>query len=169
MSNKMPPGGIKLICAILLIPYFLVFISSVFSVRMISLSDAKKVELMHSDVYKKFNIDSIEKFDMHFKTPATQISNFWFLVNFVIILIIVFGLLNLKRWARVMIISYAVFHIASKILLFNSRAFTEKSSILGAIFFSVVWVIIIYYFITPKVRALFGSGRGLNLSKNKSR
>jgi|GEM_PF-5197807 len=150
-----PLKVIKIICIILLLPYVLMLSGSILSAHMIGLSDTKKIELMQSASYKKLNIDSIEKFDKHFKPSMAPLRNPFFITNFIIVLGLSLGLWNLKKWAWIAMLFYAVFNIISKILLFRSIAVISKPSLFGALFFSTIWAIIIYYFTRPKVREQF--------------
>ena len=155
MQIKVAPRGIKIICIILAIPYILTFMGSALSTKLVNLPDAKKLELMKEESYKKFGIDSIQKFDARFKPSAKQLSNPWFIIGFPIILILIFGLWTLAKWAPLITILYLISGIVAKVSLLILEGNKLTASWFGALFSSTLWIVIIYYISRPSIKERF--------------
>lgn len=150
--------GIKIICSWLVFFNFfsVLFIwSSLFSLSKLRQPDAKKIELMQSGAYKRMNINSVEKFDeFHLRVSKASSSRPSYIGITLILIILTFGLWNLKKWAWFGLVFYSGLSIISGIILV---IISKIRGINLQYLFVIINTINVYYLTRPKVKEQFKS------------
>jgi len=148
--------GVKIICGWLVffnVVSILLMLSSLNSLAKLRMPEAKKIELIQSKVYKQLNINSIEKFDeFHLRVSKASPSRPSYIGITLILIILTFGLWNLKKWAWFGLIFYSGLSIISGIILV---IISKIEGINLQYIFVIINTIIVYYFTRPKMKAQF--------------
>lgn len=153
--KKILPKGIIVISIFLVMMYGLLFISSFITLSQTYLPEEKKLEFMKSEQYASFNLKTVDEFDAHFRQAAMATFTPWNIVNFLIVLTLAIGLLFLKNWARIAMIIYLIGNSIIRFLWFKPAIGANTASLVGAVFFSIINILIIIYLVNSRVRKHF--------------
>ncbi len=145
--------GVRVICIVMLIPIVSVIFYGIAAILSLNIPNETKLEVMQKRNLKNLNITSIEEYDKFFKKQQSRMSHPLTILNAVILLILILGLWNLKEWSRVGFILYSVLNgIFIMVALFLNLSYRNR---LTDIFCLVIFAILIYYLIHPKVKEQF--------------
>ena len=149
--------GVKIICAALLLVVVSGVLQAVISIALLHLPHAEKVRWIQTnkDAMKLLNVTSVEQFDRFFHYNVMKTTAPLTIIINVIILIISFGLLKRKKWAKTGIIALSALTILHSTYFLWSQVSANAMHLLGKVISLPLHGAIILYLISPKVREQF--------------
>lgn len=157
MENKKIPVGVKIICIALIFVILSGFFRAVISAALLNLPQKTKIEWLQTnkDELKLLNITTVEQFDgFHKKNVRITLKPFNIFI-IMVSLILFFGLLKLKNWARIGMITFSGFALLFNIYFLWSHLPGNASELLGKVISLPFHFAIVIYFINSKVEKQF--------------
>jgi uncharacterized membrane protein (DUF2068 family) len=153
--------GIKLLCIWYICVVcigsaaFFLFFQQFLMTKMLNMPKEFKEQVIKTELFKRLNITSIEEFDKFFGKHKKLSSNITVVAHALILLVLTWGLWNLKEWSRIGAIIFEIYKAVSRIWVMPKFAVVGLSGLVGQIAALTTSLLIVIYLTRPKVKEQF--------------
>ena len=153
MEKKRLSLGIKILCLVLIVIHILPVMASNLTGALRRLPDAKKIKIIESGKYE--NINSIAEFNERFKEKTDTNA----VPRALVCIILVIGLLRLKKWAWLGLLMYSAYNVVIGIAWYLPFLnFDVLEEMAKHITYPPIWALpAIICLLRPKVKEQFNS------------
>jgi len=156
MNKKAIPLGVKVVAFLFLFQVAAAVLNFLGWVVVLNLPDEAKSQLIETSEFNQaLNIKSIEQLNSFCKMVFRDaLMPFNLMIN-VFMLVLAFGLFNLKNWARIVTVPFSCFSIAVNIWFLWSHPSLNPAQYVGKFVSFILYGAIIIYFTRAKVKEQF--------------